>query len=153
MDFKKSTFSFSKKLPKNISFEPIKRLSEGHILVHLSAGDQKNNGLFDTGASLTSVDSKYAQAHPSVFKLVSLQNNGFDINGSPFVVKIYQIDSLKIGNVTFKNILVATFDFGSMSDYLGQDVQFVIGNNIIAKVNWLLDLKTNRLIVSQKSLQ
>jgi hypothetical protein len=59
-------------------------------------------------------------------------------------LSVYEMREITIGSVKVNRVLVYAHDFSALRAYLGPDVQFFIGNNLILGKNWVLDLKSNQ---------
>ena len=143
---KKSQLNLNRKPIGGFYYYPMKRFSSGAnslLGIPLTIGSQAIYGAFDTGAAMTAVDLKFVQAHPTFFELYSRNAGGYDVNGQVFKAYIYKVKSLRIGPMILNDIFVSVFDFKDMRDYLGDDSPVIIGNNIILKANWILDLQSN----------
>lgn len=95
-------------------------------------------GLFDTGASITIVDSAFASMHPEAFTYLG-QEIGTDSTGTKIESDSIQIRSMKIKNYEFAPHLGATADLSFISKASGFDVALIIGTSTIMQKVWEFD--------------
>ena len=139
-DLKNSVLRIVEKL-NPVTF-PLKRLKRGHITIPLVAGKELNYGLVDTGADISLVDKRYIDAHPELFTLLR-KEDGTDHNGNKVESFIYACKELKVGNLTLKDVEMATFEFPDFLRSRLEGTDFLLGNNVIGNGKWTFDLKKN----------
>ncbi|HWU44591.1 MAG TPA: hypothetical protein VN132_14165 [Bdellovibrio sp.] len=116
----------------------------GQIILPLTFMGQIDAGVWDTGAALTSVDLNFLKEHSNQFSFLQDIDGGTDYTGKPVTIKLYQVESITVAGVEFKNLKVLAFDFSNVRAGVGHDTHFILGYNIIRKMNWMIDLRTRR---------
>lgn len=151
LDFQKLQLRVSEQRPKNKqSFYPLRRTSSGaHGLIELpvTIGHTAMMAMFDTGTAITAVDSNFILANPALFEAISSNGVANDITGKDFDVSVYKMKTIEVGSLKLNNIYVAAFDFKGLRQSLGEDCPIILGNNVILKANWILDLMENQWLV------
>ena len=127
----------------------IQNETRGHISIELKNSGQSVFGIWDTGAGLTSVDEKYVEENSESFEYVQ-DIVGGDGSGTEIPMKLYRADDIVIGGVSFKDQYVLAFNFEPMRPYIKENVQFVIGYNLVTQVNWYFDFINGKWALSEK---
>ncbi len=105
-------------------------------------GSDTCNFLFDTGCQITLIQND------------SVKDGNLKVTGaSDKSMKLGHmvIDSLKIGDICFKNTQAATGDFDGLKAKIA-DFGGLIGQPIISKANWRIDYTTNTIEISSEDL-
>jgi len=143
LNFRDSQLKVLSRRPSGFLFQPLIRLPKGHIKIPVGLDKRKTNAIFDTGWLVTSVDSRYVEQNHGMFKFLK-KETGVDIGGNPVTFNLYEVASLSIGNLSLNKVIVSTFDFGDdLRNYFGSDAPIILGTNVIAHANWIIDLKSN----------
>jgi predicted aspartyl protease len=108
----------------------------GLLAVPLTLAGAQVDALWDTGASLTVVDPVFIQAHPADFKKLGTPMRGTDGAGDALVVEVYRARRLSVGGRTFRNTHVVAVDLSLLREHFAQDIQAVLGFNVIRKADW-----------------
>lgn len=103
--------------------------------------------IFDTGAGLNSVDKKFVEANPEIFKYLQDIEAGYDITGNPVIMKLYQFQDFSICGTIFKNQTFLSFDFGELRNYLGENTPFILGFNGITGKKWKFSFKNKKFSI------
>lgn len=98
-------------------------------------------GLWDTGAGLTAIDTAYVADHPGDFTFVKEVGNGRDATGNHVTVTLYKAKRISIGNHDFTDIEVLAIDLSVMREHVSRNLHMVIGANLITRADWFFDLK------------
>jgi hypothetical protein len=141
-DFKNQTIVFAPQ-PGLKSKNLIKLQKRGHLAMAVKIEKKSSFGVWDTGAGLTLVNSEFVKRNPKLFKFIQSVDKGTDGTGKPIQMQLYQMKDLKIGSKSFPNTFVVGMDFMPMREVFNDDVDFVLGFNVISKANWYLDLNSN----------
>lgn len=105
--------------------------------------------IFDTGAHSTVVSRELAN------ELLLKRKGGIkvgDSRGARNKLDITLIDSLSIGDVSFYDINALVVDWSEESVIKCIAPDGIIGNNLIAKCNWLVDIKNGSIHLSSDSI-
>jgi hypothetical protein len=116
----------------------------GQIIIPVVSNAQPSQAVWDTGASLSSVDSTFAAAHPETFTYVQDIQGGTDYTGKPIIMKLYTMKSITIAGVEFDNTNVLAIDFTPVRLGVGDQTEIIVGYNLIRQMNWAFDLRTQR---------
>ncbi len=128
-----------------VAYEPIERLDKGHLKMKIRIGENEIMAIFDTGAQLTAVDTKFVKNHPDLFRSIRKEIVGNDVGGNQLALDIYHVHKIQVGSMEFLNLKVVAFDFPEgLRQYLGDDTSFILGTNAITQANWVVDLIQNR---------
>lgn len=116
------------------------------IIVPITINGKEYRFLFDTGAPFSISDKLQKNNN---FKTVS-KGNIVDSDNNRKKVKWVQVDSINIGNVSFKNqtAFVGDFDANPIMNCLRIDG--IVGSNIIRHYNWTIDQEKYSLSLSSK---
>ena len=116
------------------------------IVVPITIQGKEYRFLFDTGAPLSISEELQENTN---FKTLS-KGNIVDSDYNRKKVKWVQVDSINIGNVSFKNqtAFVGDFDANPIMSCLGIDG--IIGSNLIRQYNWTIDQEKHSLSLSSK---
>ena len=117
------------------------------IIVPISIKGKEYRFLFDTGAPFSISEELQENTN---FKTVS-KGNIVDSDYNRKKVKWVQVNSINIGNVSFKNqtAFVGDFDANPIMNCLGIDG--IIGSNLIRHCNWTIDQEKYALSLSSKT--
>lgn len=117
------------------------------IIVPITMEGKEYRFLFDTGAPFSISEELQENTN---FKTVS-KGNIVDSDYNRKKVKWVQVNSINVGNVTFKNqtAFVGDFDANPIMNCLGIDG--IIGSNLIRQYNWTIDQEKYTLSLSSKT--
>jgi len=122
------------------------RLSEGLVVLEVVINSQKYEFVMDTGAALSVMDSSLSE---QIFEKEKLQIAITDAHGTRKKMAIYELDSLKIGEVLFQKIAFLS----SQSNLFKQiGVHGIIGANILKHAHWKIDFEHKQLSLSDSIL-
>lgn len=125
--------------------EELLLLNEGYIGIQSQTGDKKFIGLFDTGVGKTVIDRQLVVQNKDAFEIVE-QSEVKTPSGETYNVGIYKAKKFTLGNKTYNNLIVQAIPFEALKNRFGNDVQAIIGNNIIMSDNWKFDLVNRRFL-------
>ncbi|MFY7672105.1 PDZ domain-containing protein [Tenacibaculum sp. MEBiC06402] len=124
---------------------PFYYASSGHILidVNVEGSEEKYPFILDSGAA-----NFIFKRHSGEFDLESNGKGiGIGSTGNFFFSNIKKVDSIKIGELTFKNLNFKEMDFGFNCS---ENVYGLIGNGTMKHLNWQIDFENQKIIVSKK---
>ncbi len=108
-------------------------------------GNAKMMASWDTGYSVTSVDSAYVASHKDAFIATGKKIHSKDVSGAIVDLRLYKAKSITIAGQRFDNEYVMAEDFSRIRENAGdEDIGMVLGYNLITKLNWRIDLKNKR---------
>ncbi len=94
--------------------------------------------VWDTGASITVVDSNFVEKNPQYFTPDGT-DIGTDSTGASFETLMYKMAGFTIGGQAFPDVRVACVDFSHMNAHIDIPMDVGIGYNILSQANWLFD--------------
>ncbi len=128
-----------KHFDKTIPFEFV----EGLIVIEVSINNQPFHFVFDSGAFMSSFDKKRLAGVPLVVKNNSKIGSS---SGKSQKSEIVQVDELNIGGVRFQNTSAVLGDMSGILAALGcNDIDGIIGNNVMRKANWQIDYVNKKI--------
>lgn len=138
-----SAGAFKEELP----FQEINNM----IVIQAEFQGQKGDFIFDTGAT-TQVDNKFA-ASLELEKIGKVKT--FDSNRTKRYVPYTKLDEMKIGDVSFHDMVVSISDLEALNTAACMQVSGIIGANAMNKCVWQIDYKNKKIILtsSRDSLQ
>jgi predicted aspartyl protease len=152
MNFSKSQFSILNTPPGGETYSSLERSGEGHIELPVEVDGFQSYALFDSGWSITAIDSRFIDEHRNLFtpyKNPQWANFDYDIDGNKVMVSYYTVRDLKIGAADFGPQIVMAYKIpDDMEEVLGDNAFVVIGGNTMSTANWIFDLKNNTWAVS-----
>ncbi len=107
----------------------------GHLISEMSISGVRATALFDTGAGITMVDRRFAEAHPDLFEAAD-SAMATDSTGVAGAVDLARLSPYEIEGISFAGHLVAIADLPAVPDQLDA----VIGYPTIAQARWSIDL-------------
>lgn len=116
----------------------------GKIFLEASVHDQARTFIFDTG-SPTILTKEFAQ---TLDLTILGQNTGLDANGNQVTMDIAVVDSLALGDLTFRKVPVLVFDHQQLE--LGPCLfdGGVIGSEILPGSRWQIDAQDRAITIS-----
>lgn len=110
-------------------------------MLHTNISGHEINGIWDTGAGLTTIDSEFANKHPDIFTFVK-EIDGGDTTGSQIKMKLYTVKKLMIGTLVLENVQFLAYDFSPIRAKLNDPtINMAIGFNILIHHDWYFDMK------------
>jgi len=140
LDFNKREMVFFGDAPARAT--PFRLLGPDQKLVgvELKIGNVPALGLFDTGAEICAVDQQFVDRHKNLFALAKRKGKASEAGGAAFASKIYKIKALDLGDGrVLKGVYALAYDFGPLREALGPQAPFILGYNLIGRLNWTLD--------------
>lgn len=122
---------------------------KGHIQFVANFGNQKLVCIFDTGAGLSVIDSKFVEKFPEFFKLSDSEATVGDANDINTATAIYNVSTFSIGDVDFSNSSVVALDMDDFKSILGVEHMMILGFNHIVGKKWAFDFESCRYELSK----
>lgn len=119
-------------------------LKSGKIYLKATINDFSGEFIFDTG-SPTILDQQFAEQFD--YEIVG-ENTGQDANGKAVTMDIAIVDTLSIGGVTFQDVPVMIYDFGSVPLAECFIPNGVIGSEVLPGSAWRLNLADASLTIA-----
>jgi hypothetical protein len=146
LDMKANKIHLAAEAPKNSNAMPFTTSSVGHVLIPVRAGhkfqpQKETVAMFDTGAAITVISSEFVQNNPQYFTLIKEIDQGRDTHGNVLEARLMIMSGLAAGDRIFAGEYVMAIDFTSIKKLMGQDVDLILGQNIIKNAKWYLDLQ------------
>jgi hypothetical protein len=120
------------------------RGTNGHMLTELAWPTATAKGLWDTGAGITLVDERFADAHPDLFEHGG-DAGGTDILGSAGEFKLARLAGYEIHGIEFTGHTVAIADLSNIPD----DADVGIGFPTIGQARWTVDVAAGRWCIER----
>lgn len=109
-----------------------------HPYIDLQFDNSTAKGVWDTGASITVVDSNFVEKHPQLFTPDGT-SQGTDSTGTTFATPMYRMHDFTIKGRPFPDVRVASVDFSHLNAKIDIPMDVVIGYNILSEAHWLFD--------------
>jgi len=97
--------------------------------------------IYDTGASVTIVDTDFAQNHPSLF-VPHRNSTGTDANGNQSATAMVIMQSCRIGEREFSPSLAAIAPIAGIQPAGDPPFDLILGYPIISQAGWAVDFGT-----------
>ncbi|HEV7192279.1 MAG TPA: hypothetical protein VGN35_03660 [Jatrophihabitantaceae bacterium] len=117
----------------------LRRTTNGHILTEMSWPTATATALWDTGAGITLIDRRFADAHPNLFEHAG-SARGTDILGSQSDLGLARVSGYEIDGTQFAGHSVAIADLPEVPD----PIDAVIGFPTINQARWTVDVPAAR---------
>lgn len=120
-----------------------------HPYVDMTWGNSvKAKGIWDTGAGMTCFDLAFVKKHSELFTEVG-SNKGTDSSGTEMMTPIYELDGFHLGGKQFSPARVVVIDLSVPNSTVTTRMDFILGNNIIDKANWIFDFPNRKWAISK----
>lgn len=101
--------------------------------------DSKNYvATWDTGASITLVDTNFIDDHPTMFKPIGAEV-GTDSTNAKEETPLYIMEPIIIGNKKFPRHKVASVPLTNVQSASGMSMNFILGFSTLRNAKWLFD--------------
>lgn len=117
---------------------PLLMDQRAHPYVAVTFEDTSAHAVWDTGASLTVVDSNFIDAHPALFAEAG-RSTGTDATGTAVETPMFTLSSAAIGGYAFPPLRVAAVDLGPVNASIEIPMDMILGYNVLSRANWLFD--------------
>ena len=145
LDFERNEMVFFGETSADRRPKPFRLLGPDQRLVGIDVrtSDATFVGLFDTGAEITAVDQQFIIKHKNLFTLVKRKGKASEAGGKQFASKVYKIKQLDLGEgLILRDIYAVAYDFGALREALGRRTPFILGYNLVSRLNWELDFQS-----------
>lgn len=134
--------------PENIALKAL-HLDSGSIpFIEIDFPDKVAIAVWDTGAGITIVDSKFFTDHRDLFD--SCGNTiGTDSAGHTFETEIFQMKPIMIGGHKFPAHRVVPLNLNHISHKTGRGMDFILGYSTLMHANWLMDFPERKWAITQ----
>ncbi len=147
---KKMFLSFSEKSltlqkPENMKADKtFTTETSGHIIMDVQfKGGVPSKAMYDTGASVTSVSQKFYEKNKTLFTLIGGAETK-DTHGKMIGSQLAILNWLQAGSKKFVAEYVMIMDFEPVQEFLGPDVDFILGFNMISQADWFFDFQNHQ---------
>lgn len=124
---------------------------QGYILIHTKISNNEVNGIWDTGAGLTTIDTEFVKKNSNLFTFVK-DIEGGDTTGSIINMKLYLVKKIQIGSITLENVQFLAHDFSPIKTKLNDPtINMAIGFNMIIHHDWYFDMINKSWLVSKST--
>lgn len=140
-----STNSLKLQKPENLTVDKtFSTETSGHIILDVQfKGSVPSKAMFDTGASITSVSQKFYEKNKTLFTLIG-ETESKDTHGKIIGSQLAILNWLQAGSKKFVAEYVMIMDFEPVQEFLGPDVDFILGFNMISKADWFFDFQNQQ---------
>jgi predicted aspartyl protease len=109
-----------------------------HPYVAVQFGAVQAQAVWDTGASITVVDSNFVARHPALFTPAG-QSTGIDASGTTLETPMYVMAAATMGGHTFPPVRVAAVDLGPVNARIEMPMDLILGYSSLRHADWLFD--------------
>ncbi len=114
-----------------------------HPYVNVKFGDISASAVWDTGASITIVDSAFIQQNPSYFEEIG-SSNGTDANGSSMQTPLFNVKGLVVDGFLFPNHHVASVDLSHVNATIEAKMDMILGYSSFRYADWWFDFPAKK---------
>lgn len=119
-----------------------------HPYIGLDFGGLKAKAVWDTGSSITVVDSNFVARHPELFQDAG-HSTGTDSTGTEMQTPMYMMAASVIGGHQFAPQKVAAVDLAPVNATIEIPMDVIVGYNILSKAHWWMDFARRRWAISK----
>ncbi|GAA3765093.1 hypothetical protein GCM10022240_16620 [Microbacterium kribbense] len=119
---------------------PLVTSSRHHPMLDVAWDEASARAVWDTGASITIVDTGFAAAHPGLFVPLG-ESSGTDAHGSTADTPLVTMAACRIGGRVFAPSPAATAPIAGLARPGDPAFELIVGYPIIAQANWATDLR------------
>jgi hypothetical protein len=105
-------------------------------------------GVWDTGAGITCFDQAFMKNHSKLFRQVGT-SKGTDSTGTHLETPVYELKGFELGGKRFPSVRVVVIDLSVPNSTIKTPMDFVLGNNVINKANWIFDFPRHKWAISK----
>ncbi len=135
-------------LGQGCSFHKLFMDSRFHPYVDVQCGTATAKAVWDSGASLTIVDTSFVKQHPNFFREAG-GSTGTDSTGSEMAAATFVMSEATIGNAAFPTHKVAQVDLSGVNSTIEVPMDLILGYSTLRHANWLLDFPRERWAILQ----
>ena len=120
-----------------------------HPYVAVDPGDgSAGRAVWDTGASITVVDTAFVAAHAGCFTRIG-QSIGTDATSATFETPLYRLESATIAGVSFAAHLIAAVDLAPVNATIADPMDLILGYTTLGQADWWMDFPGHRWTISR----
>jgi predicted aspartyl protease len=131
-----------------VAFEELFLDQRAHPYVPVQLGDVTASAVWDTGASMTVVDTNFVARTPGFFPAAGY-STGTDSTGAQQETPMYVMAAATIGGYTFPTQRVAAVDLSHVNATLERPMDLIVGYNLYSKARWLFDFPRRRWRITE----
>lgn len=124
-------------------FHQMKLDERFHLYVDARCGQTTASAVWDSGASLTVVNTTFVNQHLTLFTGAG-QSVGTDSTGHQMTTPMFVMSGLVIGNTTFLPHRIASVDLSGVNATVEVPMDVILGYSTISHADWLLDFPGRR---------
>lgn len=141
LDVSGRTFITGALAPRSSAF---KRGANGHMLTEIKWPTATASALWDTGAGITLIDQRFADAHPDLFEYAG-SAIGTDVTGSHGEFSLAYVSGYEIDGTQFAGHVVAIADLSVTPDHTDAGIGFPT----IGQARWTVDVAASRWCIER----
>lgn len=119
-----------------------------HPYVDVRCGAVNAKAVWDTGASITIVDSKFIESQPASFREDG-STSGTDSTGVKMETRMFIMAAALIGDHMFPPHRVAAVDLSHVNSTIQVPMDLILGYTTLSKANWVFDFARKRWAISK----
>jgi len=112
--------------------------NKSHPNVNINFGELETRAVWDTGAGITVVDTRFINSHPAFFQEAGT-STGTDSTGAMSSTPMFVMQGATIGGRRFAPTKVAAIDLAPIITSTDIRMDLILGYNLIKEANWLFD--------------
>lgn len=114
-----------------------------HPYITVGFDDSEASAVWDTGASITVVDTTFIEENKGFFQLVG-DSTGTDANGSSLLTPIYNMSQMIIDGYLFPAHHVAAVDLSQVNATLDKKMNLILGYSSFRYADWWFDFPARK---------
>ena len=130
------------------SFQELTVDAKFHPYVDVQLEKVRASAVWDTGASITVVDTNFVYKHPTLFEEVG-QSHGTDSSGFTMETPMFIMSATVIGNHRFPPHKVAGVDLSQVNSTIDIPMDLILGYSTLSHANWLFDFPGRKWAVTK----
>ncbi len=119
-----------------------------HPYVDVHLGAETARAVWDSGASITVVDTSFVARDPSLFE-EAVRSTGTDSTGSEVSSQMFVMSEARIGGLVFPPHRVAAVDLSFVNSTIDIPMDLILGYSTLRHADWLLDFPGRRWAILQ----
>lgn len=134
-----------------ISGHPVQALTFDkafHPYIDVQFGALTAHAVWDTGASITIVNTAFINNHPDLFQEAG-SSTGTDSTGEQVETPMFMMAETTIGGSVFPPSRVASVDLSFVNATIEIPMDMILGYSVMRKANWLFDFPSKQWAISK----
>lgn len=123
--------------------------SKFHPYVDVEFGHSAAKAVWDTGASITVVDTTFIREHPDFFQDDG-QSSGTDSTGFTVETPMFIMAATTIGSYEFPPHRVAGVDLAPVNSTIEVPMNLILGYSTLSKAHWLFDFPRKKWAITKR---